>query len=144
MGDIEDISDDLSVVSLIPDIPEINRPMQYQYSKDFLIVGPSDFDWRDGEALVLTKGNSPEFGPLDDRFHSSIATNPLVANDTLNDTEALTSLEFLYHETFLNHALTYIHMSGIFDQVTSNGVWGFFITVVRFIYGLYRLNFFFL
>ena len=79
-----------------------------------------------GDALVPSNRNN---------YQSKVDTNPLVTNGTLNDTEALTSLEFLYHETSI---------TGIFNQLNPNGVWGFFITIVRFIYGLHQLNFFFL
>lgn len=86
---------------------------------------------------------STELVPWDDRFNSEIYSSPS-ANNVLNDTEALTSLEFLYHETLVSHLLTYIYRFGILDQFTPNGVWGVFVTILRFIYGLYRLNFFFL
>ncbi len=88
-----------------------------------------------GDALVPSNGNN---------YQSKVDTNPLVTNGTLNDTEALTSLEFLYHETPFNHLMTYTHITGIFDQLNPTGVWGFFITIVRFIYGFHQLNFFFL
>jgi hypothetical protein len=146
----------MSVVSAIPDSSDA---MRYSYLDDFLIsfdgtssagsnttdVGSSaeperSFDLPNqngvmnneppklsgGDALVPSNGNN---------YQSKVDTNPLVTNGTLNDTEALTSLEFLYHETYI---------TGIFNQLNPGGVWGFLITIVRFIYGLHQLNFFFL
>jgi len=182
-GELEDISDDFSVISAIPDIPEINRS-RYQCFNDFLI----DFDDSDIESIykpwdvvddatlkaILNSnlsgaqaiseahrikrrasiqeenntelGTSTELAPLNDSFNSEMDTSsPSVDNSILHGTETSASLEFLYDEAELGHfLLTCIEEFELLSQFTANGVCGFFMVITRFIYGLYRLNYFFL
>ncbi len=85
-----------------------------------------------------------ELAPLSDSFNSEIDTSSPSANSILHGTETSASLEFLY-DAELNHFLsTCIEKFDLLSQFTANGVCGFFMVITRFIYGLYRLNFFFL
>jgi hypothetical protein len=180
-GELEDISDDFSVISAIPDIPEINRS-RYQCFNDFLI----DFDDTDIESIYkpwdvvddatlrailnsnlsgaqaiseahrikrrasIQENNteletSTELAPLNDSFNSEMDTSSSSANNILHGTETSASLEFLYDESKFDHFLsTCIEKFDLLTQFTANGVCGFFMLIIRLIYGLYRLNFFFL
>jgi hypothetical protein len=180
-GELEDISDDFSAISAIPDIPEINRS-RYQCFNDFLI----DFDDSDIESIYkpwyvvddaslkailnsnlsgaqaiseahrikrrasIQENNteletSTELAPLNDSFNSEMDTSSSSANNILHGTETSASLEFLYDESKFDHFLsTCIEKFDLLTQFTANGVCGFFMLIIRLIYGLYRLNFFFL
>jgi len=86
-----------------------------------------------------------ELAPLNDIFNSEMDTSSSSANNILHGTETSASLEFLYDETKFDHFLsTCIEKFDLLTQFTANGVCGFFMVITRFIYGLYRLNFFFL
>jgi hypothetical protein len=88
---------------------------------------------------------STELVPVSDSFNSKIDTSSSSANNILHGTETSASLEFLYDEATLDHFLsTCIKKFDLLSQFTANGVCGFFIAITRFIYSLYRLNFFFL
>lgn len=88
---------------------------------------------------------STELAPLNDSFNSEMDTSSSSANSTLHGTETSASLEFLYDEAKFDHFLsTCIEKFDLLTQFTANGVCGFFMLVIRSIYGLYRLNFFFL
>jgi hypothetical protein len=88
---------------------------------------------------------STELAPASDSFNSKIDTSSSSANNILHGTETSASLEFLYDEATLDHFLsTCIKKFDLLSQFTANGVCGFFIAITRFIYSLYRLNFFFL
>jgi hypothetical protein len=180
-GELEDISDDFSAISAIPDIPEINRS-RYQCFNDFLI----DFDDSDIESIYkpwyvvddaslkailnsnlsgaqaiseahrikrrasIQENNteletSTELAPLNDSFNSEMDTSSSSANNILHGTETSASLEFLYDESKFDHFLsTCIEKFDLLTQFTASGVCGFFMLIIRLIYGLYRLNFFFL
>ena len=86
-----------------------------------------------------------ELAPLNDIFNSEMDTSSSSANSILHGTETSASLEFLYDEAKFDHFLsTCIEKFDLLTQFTANGVCGFFMVITRFIYGLYRLNFFFL
>jgi hypothetical protein len=74
-----------------------------------------------GDALVPSNGNN---------YQSKVDANYSLDDSIWDGTETSASLEFLHHETIL-------------DQFPPNGVWGVFITTVKFLYNLYRLNSFF-
>jgi hypothetical protein len=88
---------------------------------------------------------STELAPLNDSFNSEMDTSSSSANNILHGTETSASLEFLYDESKFDHFLsTCIEKFDLLTQFTANGVCGFFMLIIRLIYGLYRLNFFFL
>jgi len=86
-----------------------------------------------------------ELAPLSDSFNSKINISSPSDTSILHGTETSASLEFLYEDAKLGHFLsTCIEKFDLLSQFTANGVCGFFMVITRFIYGLYRLNFFFL
>lgn len=90
-----------------------------------------------GSGLVPSNGEN--------NYQSKVYINPLLDSTALTHTETSVSVKFLHQETILDHFLsTYIDKFDLLSQVTWNGVWGFFVTIVRFIYGLHKLHFFFL
>ena len=81
----------------------------------------------------------------ENNYQSKVDANYSLDDSILHGTETSASLEFLYDETKLDHLLsTCIEKFDLLSQFTANGVCGFFMIITRFIYGLYRLNFFFL
>jgi len=90
----------------------------------------------DGSALVPSNQNN---------YQAKVGIDPLLDSNTLIYTKTSASVEFLHEETILDHFLsTYIDKFDLLSQITWNGVWGFFVTIVKFIYGLHKLHFFFL
>lgn len=85
--------------------------------------------------------NNNALVPRDHEFNSKIhVINPALDKNSPND------IAFLYHEeTYVNDWLTYVFKFDIiFDHFSTTSLWVVFTTLVRFIYGLYKLNFFFL
>jgi hypothetical protein len=88
---------------------------------------------------------STELAPASDSFNSKINISSPSDTSILHGTETSASLEFLYEDAKLGHFLsTCIEKFDLLSQFTANGVCGFFMVITRVIYGLYRLNFFFL
>jgi hypothetical protein len=86
-----------------------------------------------------------ELAPLSNSFNSKINISSPSDTSILHGTETSASLEFLYEDAKLGHFLsTCIEKFDLLSQFTANGVCGFFMVITRVIYGLYRLNFFFL
>ena len=81
----------------------------------------------------------------ENNYQSKVDANYSLDDSILHGTENSASVGFLHEETILDHFLsTYIDKFDLLSQITWNGVWGFFVTIVKFIYGLHKLHFFFL